>query len=218
MGSKRLPNKMMLYLHGHPICEWVYKRVIKSKKINHVIFAIPDNKENNVLYLYLKSIGANVFKGSEKNVVDRFYNAAHAFAADRVIRICADNPLVCPLEIDRLVDFFDNSECDYAYNHIPKNNNYPDGFGAEICPISILDKIHQAQKSEQQQEHVFNYILDNKSKFVIKTFDAPKYISYPKLKLDIDTISDYQKMMSFKISVDMTSLEIVKTILNFESN
>ena len=76
MGSSRLPNKMLLYLHGYPICEWVYKRVKMSKKIDQIIFALPDTEDNYVLARYLESIGADVFRGSENNLVDRYYRAA----------------------------------------------------------------------------------------------------------------------------------------------
>ena len=64
-------------------------------------------------------------------------------STDQVVRIKADNPLICPNEIDRLIEFFNKNECDYAYNHIPKNNLYPDGFGAEICKVNILEKIYK---------------------------------------------------------------------------
>ena len=143
MGSSRLPNKMLLYLHGYPICEWVYKRVKMSKKIDQIIFALPDTEDNHVLARYLESIGADVFRGSENNLVDRYYRAAKLTSANEIIRICADNPLICASEIDRLIDFYREDKCDYAYNHIPKGNKYPDGLGAEICSMDLLKIINK---------------------------------------------------------------------------
>lgn len=213
MGSTRLPNKMMMHFHGFPICEWVYKRVTKSKNLDSVVFAIPDDKNNNILEFYLNSLGANVVRGNEDDLVDRFYNAAHSVFADRVVRVCADNPLICPDEIDRLINFFDSNECDYAYNHIPNNNNYPDGLGAEICSIGTLDEIHKLSKDKDHREHLFNYILDNSFDYNVKTFDAPNSIAYPQIKLDIDTMNDYQKLLSYKFLIDMKAPEIIKTIL-----
>ncbi len=213
MGSTRLANKTMLHFHGFPICEWVYKRVSKSKKLDSVIFAIPDNETDDILEFYLDSLGAKVIRGSEDDVVDRFYNVANLVSADRIVRICADNPLTCPDEIDRLIDFFDNNDCDYAYNHIPNDNNYPDGLGAEICTIKLLDEIHRLSTGGQQREHLFNYILENKSNYNIKTFNAPSDIAYSEIKLDIDTVCDYRKLLSYKFSIDMKASEIVKIIL-----
>ena len=211
MESSRLPNKMFLYLHGFPICEWVYKRVKMSKNINKIIFAIPDTSANNILAWYLDSIGAEVFRGSENNLVDRFYQAANLSSANEVVRICADNPLICASEIDKLIEFFKKDDCDYAFNHIPLNNNYPNGLGAEICSMNLLKIIKEKAKKINHKEHLFNYILDNPSKYSIKTFDPIKKISYPELKLDIDTIEDYNSLLEKKYRIDMSAEEIVYT-------
>jgi spore coat polysaccharide biosynthesis protein SpsF len=214
MGSTRLPNKMMLSLHGYPICEWVYRRVLESKKINNVIFSLPDTKENDVLEWYLKSIGSSVFRGSENNLVDRYLRSARLLKADVVVRVCADNPFVSASEIDKLVDFFLSNKCDYAYNHIPKENNYPDGIGAEICSIRTLEDINQRKISVQEKEHVFNYIWNNPSQYIIKTFEPIEGLSAPKLKLDIDTMDDYLMLLEKKYEIKMSAAEIIKVALN----
>ncbi len=125
MGASRLANKMLLSLHGYPICEWVFRRVSQAEKIDQVVFAIPDTEKDNVLAEYLQTIGAILFRGSELDLVDRYYQAAKQTGADQIVRVCADNPLICGSEIDRLVRWFQHQSCDYAYNHIPNNNNYP---------------------------------------------------------------------------------------------
>lgn len=213
MGSRRLPNKMMLNLHGYPVCEWVYSRVKKSKKINQIIFAIPQNRANDILENYLKKIGANVFRGSEMNLVDRYYHAAKKTQADQVVRICADNPLICASELDRLIEFFNEEECDYAYNHIPINNHYPDGLGAEISSMSLINEIHKYHLTKDEKEHLYNFILKNRDKYLIKTFDPPKKIAYPKLKLDLNTISDYARLMEKNYKIDMSAEEVIKTAI-----
>ena len=100
-----------------------------------------------MLGTFLESIGADVFRGSEFDVVDRFYKVSRNLKANHIVRICADNPLICPDEIDRLIDYYFEENCDYAYNHMPKNNKYPDGLGAEICSMDILDEIHNKSYS-----------------------------------------------------------------------
>jgi spore coat polysaccharide biosynthesis protein SpsF len=208
--SSRLPNKMFLNLHGHPICEWVYRRVKMSKKIDQLVFALPDTEGNNTFAWYLKSIGADVFRGSESDVVERFYLAANYSSASTIVRICADNPLICSSEIDRLIDFFQKNTCDYAYNHIPKNNKYPDGLGAEICSMNVLKIINQNAKKNNHREHLFNYIWSNPSEISIKTFDPLEELAYPHLKLDIDTMSDYQFLLENEFRIQMSANEVVK--------
>ena len=212
MGSLRLPNKMLLNFHGHPIIKWVFHRVLKAKKIDQVVFAIPDKKKDDELFFYLKSINASIYRGNENDVVERYYYAAELFKANRVIRICADNPFICGSEIDRLVNYFDQNTCDYAYNHIPKNNLYPDGLGAEICSIELLKEIYLNSKSKLHREHVFNFIWDNLDKYIVKTFNPPKALAFPEIKLDIDTLQNFTALSKKNFKINMTAEEILNTI------
>lgn len=210
IGSTRLKNKMLLSLHGKPIIEWVIKRVQKAELLDDLIVAIPDTKENNLLESYCHNYGVKTYRGAENDVLDRFFKAAIIVKASKIVRICADNPLIDPEEIDNLITFFNNNECDYAYNHIPYNNYYPDGLGAEIVSLQTLEKLNlKAKKTER--EHVFNYIRTNQAEFRIKTFDPIfKELWHPELKFDIDTIKDYEYLHSQKYVIGINSIELVK--------
>ncbi len=211
MGAKRLPNKMLLSLHGYPICEWVFKRVQQAKTVDQIIFALPNTKDNDVLAWYLESNGANVYRGSETDLVNRYYKAAKLYSADKIVRVCGDNPMICGSEVDLLVNFFKKQQCDYAYNHIPKNNTYPDGLGAEICSIETLTEINLKAVTIEQREHLFKVLWDNESSYSIKTFNPKKEIAYPKLKLDIDTLEDYKRLLEKPYEIGMSVNEIIKT-------
>ena len=213
MGSARLPNKMMLHLHGYPVCEWVYRRVRQSKSIDEVVFALPNTKDNDTLAFYLESLSANVFRGSEADLVERFYLAAKHYSADRIVRVCGDNPLICASEIDRLVCFFESNLCSYAYNHIPKDSLYPDGLGAEICSFRLLSEIHHKAQTPLQREHLFNTIWDNNDFYSIKTFDPDKGLAHPNLKLDIDTMDDYKRLLQKSYRINMSALEVIQMAL-----
>lgn len=215
MDSTRLPNKMMLWLNGLPVIEWVFRRTCGAREVDRVVFALPDTGSNDILAQYLSDIGATVFRGSETNVLNRFYNAAHFHGAGTVVRICADNPLVSASEIDRLVNFFKEDEYDYAYNHIPKNNRYPDGLGAEITHFSVLHRIEKEVREQSHREHIFNYIWDNPENFRIGTFDPPdEAMAHPDLKLDLDTPEDYAWLLKLPIRPDMSAVEAIsKAIL-----
>jgi spore coat polysaccharide biosynthesis protein SpsF len=211
MGASRLPAKMLLDLHGKPLIEWVLRRVSKSRFLDAVVVAVPDTKDNEILSRFLSGVGANIFRGSENDVVKRFYDASMSYDATDLVRICADNPLVSPKQIDALIDYYKKNPCDYAYNHIPRNNSFPDGLGAEIAPLLTLEKINREARSPSQREHVFNYIWDNPSQFDIKTFDPEdSYLARPDMKLDIDTIEDYRHFTQRKIRIDMDDCEIIK--------
>lgn len=211
LGSSRLPYKMMLSLHGKALIEWVIKRTEKSKKLNGFIVAIPKTKENNILAKYIESLGVKVYRGSEDNVLNRFYEAAKIMKATQVIRICADNPLISAREIDNLLEFYEQNPCDYAYNHIPRNNNYPDGFGAEIISFELLEWLENNVVNEEEREHCFSYIWNNQENYSIKTFNPPdSTIAYPDIRLDIDTFDDYYKLSMKNIKIDSTEKEIIQ--------
>ena len=214
MGATRLPNKMMLHLHGYPICEWVFRRVSSAKHIDNVVFALPDTSQDDLLEKFLNSIGANTIRGSEADLISRFIKAAQKTSAEYIVRICADNPLICASEIDRLVEFYNNEVCDYAYNHIHKDNHYPDGLGAEICAIKLLEEINKKATKTEQREHLFNYILDNETSYSIRTFNPPEEIAYPELKLDVDDINDYKKLLEKQYRIDMSAQQIVNLALS----
>ena len=111
MEASRSPNKMMLSFHGYPIIDWIHHRVSKSKKLDTLVFAIPNTSQNDILEQHLTKLGAQVLRGSEKNVLDRFYKAAIAKEATHIVRICADNPFVCPDAIDDLIKHYFQESC-----------------------------------------------------------------------------------------------------------
>tara|TARA_B110000438_G_C15744368_1_gene620018 strand:+ start:275 stop:958 length:684 start_codon:yes stop_codon:yes gene_type:complete len=212
IGSSRLKNKMFCRLHGSPIIEWVLKRVKKASLIDQLILAIPDTRENDILDAYAKQGHVTVFRGDEKNVLDRVYHAAIRHKATQVIRICADNPLICPELIDELILFYEDKQpCDYAYNHRPINNLFPDGLGAEIISIEALTTIKQKAKEPLHVEHMFNYIWDHTSSFIIKTYDPiQKERHYPHLKVDVDTQKDLDYLNKFKIDTIICADKIIE--------
>jgi len=214
IGSTRLPLKMMLSLHGKPIIEWVVRRVQKSRLLDDLIVAIPISEDNDVLEKYLQELNVQVFRGSESNVLNRFYESVKDINATQIVRICADNPLIDGLEIDNLIEFYRNNPCDYAYNHIPRDNRYPDGLGAEIISFDLLKNLNEIVQMQHHKEHCLSYITDNKNKYVIKTFNPlDSDLHHPELKFDVDTFDDYYKLAMKDFDINISSKELVKLFL-----
>lgn len=211
LGSTRLPYKMMLSLHGKPLIEWVVRRVQKSKLLDEVVVAIPISKDNDVLARNLKELNVKVFRGSESNVLNRFFESVKGENTTHVVRICADNPLIDANEIDNLIKFYQKNHCDYAYNHIPKDNLYPDGLGAEIISYNLLESLNTIVESQHHKEHSLLYISDNNEKYTIKTFNpTDKNLHHPELRFDVDTFDDYYNLYMKDIHINMSSLDLVK--------
>ncbi len=210
VGSSRLPMKSLLCLRGHALIDWVVRRVAKARLLDGVVVAMPDTARDDVLADHLEGQGVRVVRGPEQDVLTRFLMAARSVQAERVVRICADNPLVWGEAIDRLVDFYDNSSFDYCYNHIPRANLWPDGLGAEMVAAGLLEEIGRRATEASQREHCLNYIWDNKELFSIGTFDPEEtWLRRPDVKLDIDTADDFCSLARLPVTQESDARDIL---------
>ena len=215
IDSSRLPGKMMLSLHGHPIIEWVVRRVASSGRLDDVVVAIPDTRNDDILEQFIRAnLQTKVYRGSEQDVLNRFVGAAKFAQASHVVRVCADNPLVSGEAIDDLIQFFTDHLCDYAYNQGDggRTNAYPDGLGAEMVPFALLEWLDRHATDTRHREHCLTYIVDNPDQFSIKTFDPPdQRLACPWLKLDMDNLEDYCRLALNRFSITSTPYDIVQT-------
>jgi len=217
MMSSRLPGKMMLSLHGRPIIEWVVRRTLEANRLDDVVVAIPDTDNDDVLAYFLNDeIKIKIFRGPEKDVLRRFVETGKYINATHVVRVCADNPLVCGELIDELIDVFFKQPYDYAYNQGDggRTNTYPDGLGAEIVSFDLLRHLDRITNEQRHREHCLSYINDNPDKFRIVTFNpSDERIAYPWLKFDVDTFEDYRRLAIKKFDIKSRAYEIVRCFL-----
>ena len=210
LGSSRLPLKSLLTLRGLPIIDWVTQRLARARRLDGLMVAVPDTELDRVLYEHLERRGVPVMAGPEEDVLARFALAAKQTDADLVVRVCADNPCIWGEAVDRLTDFYRKGGCDYAYNHIPRGNLWPDGLGAEILSRDLLEELDSRAKLPSQREHCLNYLWDNAESYRIATFDpAEPWLRRPDLKLDVDSAEDFRRLALLPLAPDMDAREIV---------
>jgi len=199
MNSTRFPNKIISDLSGAPLIERILQRVKKVKKIGKIIIATTKKKEDNILVGIAKSNRVEIFRGSENDLVDRYYQAVKDKNVDHILRLPADNPIPDPLEYNRLINYHLKTDNDFSSNICNfMRNGYPDGFGVEIFTINSLKKIWRNEKRKKFREHIalnfYNYKKDRKNlkfNFKIGTVKCPKKISRPKLIFDVNYYKDY---------------------------
>ena len=195
MGSTRLPGKSMLRLKNRPLIEHVLRRVRRALTLRQVVLATSDQAQDDVLCGVADSLSIPVFRGPENDVLKRFALAAQAFGADVVVRVCADNPLISPEEIDRIVMHHLHAGADYSFNHRPAlGNQYPNGLGAEVVNFEVLQAMDQQAIEPAHRENVTAYIWDHLEDFHVETVIAPMAIAGSQIKLDIDTESDLDRL------------------------
>jgi spore coat polysaccharide biosynthesis protein SpsF len=227
LGSNRLPKKMLMEIHGQTLLDWVVSRTSKSKRLDKVIVCTSDKANDDPIENHCQNNNYEFFRGNENDVLSRFCEAAKKYPSKNIIRICGDNPLINPIEIDNLINHFEALDnYDYSFNHIPTTQGlYPDGLGAEIIKNNTL--IHLNQKlleSDPNREHVTKYIFDHPCSFLVSPLKWPYNKRFEDIKLDIDTIDDLKKMTAFisflkkeKINI-YSSVEICKSFEKFNKN
>ena len=113
MNSERFPNKVVSDLSGSPLIERILQRVKKVKKIGKIIVATTRKKEDDILAKIAKSNKVEVFRGSENDLVDRYYQAVRGKNVGHILRLPADNPIPDPAEYNRLINY-----------HLKTNNDF----------------------------------------------------------------------------------------------
>src|ERR1051326_1059183 len=116
MGSSRFPGKVLADLGGRPMLWHVVHRTKGATMLRDVVVATSDSPADDPIAQFCAAVAINCFRGSENDVLDRFYQTARHYRADTVIRITADCPLIDPSVIDRVVQRFLEGDLDYVSN------------------------------------------------------------------------------------------------------
>ena len=199
MCSTRFPNKVICDLSGAPLIERILQRVKKVKKIGKIIIATTKRREDDILVEIAKINKVEVFRGSENDLVDRYYQAVKGKKVGHILRLPADNPIPDPSEYNRLINYHLKTDNDFSSNICNfMKNGYPDGFGVEIFTVNSLKKIWRNEKRKKFREHItlnfYDYKKDKRNlkfNFKIGTVKCPKKISRPKLAFDVNYYKDY---------------------------
>lgn len=205
VGSKRLRNKMLMPLAGKPIIFRIIERLKRVKKSNRLIVAIPNTKENDPLANFLKNKKVNIFRGSENNLIERYYFAAKKYNIKNIVRFPGDNCCPEPSEIDKIISFYEKFSRPFFASNLSNilNNGYPDGIGAEIFGFNFLEDLMNKKLTSSQKEHPHTNFFDYKankpinSKWCkVRTIKCNKSFNRPEIKLDVNTLSQYNYVKS----------------------
>jgi len=186
MTSTRLPGKVLMNIEGKPMLWHVINRLRFSKKLNDITLAIPNTKKNDILEKFAKNNKVKYFRGSEKDVLSRYYQAAKKFKCDVIVRITSDCPLVDPKLVDLMIEKHLNSGADFTSNCIERT--FPKGLDIEIFNFGVLEKTHKEAKGKFEKEHVVLYMEKHPEIFNIVQFKNRKDFSY--LRWVVDNIKD----------------------------
>lgn len=200
-NSSRLKDKVLADLDGEPLIERVLKRIKPIKIISNIVVATSHSVSDDRLVEWCKSKEVDYFRGSELNVLERYYHCAKAHAADVIVRVTADDPFKDPLIICHAINLLKNNNYDYVSNTIEPT--YPEGIDIEVFKFKSLEVAFKEALLVSEKEHVTPYIWKNSEKFSLFNFKYKENLSH--LRWTIDYLEDlefaraiYQKMRSKK--------------------
>lgn len=188
MGSSRLPGKVMMDLAGEPMLARVVRRITQATSLNQVIVATTTAPADTVIANLCAEYGWSCFRGSELDLLDRYYQAAKAHEADIVVRITSDNPLIDPAIVDLVVHILLDQHLDYASNSLAPHT-YPLGLDAEVMTLAALERAWREDRNPAWREHVTPYIYAHPELFQIRPVNCA--VNYSAMRWTVDTWPDF---------------------------
>lgn len=167
MGSTRLPGKILEDIEGKSMLAHVVERVGRASSVEKVIIATTTNPEDDIIEELAQKEGWEYYRGSDRDVLDRYYQAAKKFNVTTVVRLTSDCPLSDPELIDRCVQVSMKGGYDYVSNCLYDCLTYPRGLDVSVISLAALEKCHQEAKKNFEREHVVAYIWHHQNKFRI---------------------------------------------------
>jgi spore coat polysaccharide biosynthesis protein SpsF (cytidylyltransferase family) len=214
MNSKRFRKKIMFKINKKPLIYWILSRISQSQLVNKFVVATTNNSSDNKFANWVKkNTSFQIFRGSNKNVLKRFFLCAKKYNANYIVRITADDPLKDYRIIDKAIKIIvNNKKIDYCSNTLQPS--YPDGFDVEVFKYTALKKAHLEARLDSEKEHVTPYIWKNKSLFKIVNFKYKENLSNWRLTVDTkkDIIIIKKIIMHFKNIIPVAYYKIINYI------
>jgi len=196
MTSTRLPGKVLKEVMGKPLLEYQIERLKKVKLADELVIATTVNPADQPIIDLCRKLNIAYYRGSEEDVLSRYYEAAKKYRADAVVRVTSDCPLIDPAVVDLIIDTYIKNCGKYDYISNTIERTYPRGIDTEIFSFAALEEAHSKAVLKPEREHVTLYIYSHPEKF--KTFSVKYKKDESRHRWTVDTKEDF---------------ELVKTIL-----
>jgi len=191
MCSTRLPGKVLYEVDGVPLLSTMLKRIEKSKLLDQVIVATSKNPADDQVVAFCKQESVECFRGSENDVLLRYYECANKYNANTIVRLTGDCPLIDPIVIDKVIHFYFKNKVDYAANTVPPETSvFPDGSDVEVFSYSALEKAHRQARSLKDREHVTFYFWKYNKNFT--TAQLTQNDNWSKYRFTVDYPEDFE--------------------------
>jgi spore coat polysaccharide biosynthesis protein SpsF (cytidylyltransferase family) len=173
---------------GRTVLEWVVHRARLASRAGEVVVAIPDLSRDDPLEELCAHVGVPCFRGSEQDVLDRYYRAARSFEAETVVRITSDCPLLDPGLLDDIVVSQAEKRADYV-----SADGVPKGVAQEVFTAEALERVWRDATLPDEREHVMvHYVTRHPDRFEIVMLPPPAGLELPSWRLTLDDAEDFE--------------------------
>lgn len=159
MTSTRLPGKVLMDLAGCTVLAHVLQRCAAIPGIDTVCCAVPEGSVHDAVAKEAEAVGVVVFRGSEDDVLDRYWRAATILGADVLMRVTSDCPLADPQVCAQVLRQITEGGVEYACNNMPAS--WPHGLDCEAFSFAVLDRAARTACEPQEREHVTPWLRIN---------------------------------------------------------
>lgn len=212
MGSTRLPGKALQQIAGQPMLQHVWERAGRATRLDQVLVATSTADQDDAIADYCAWNGIVCFRGSENDVLDRYYHAARFASADTVVRLTADCPLLDPTVIDTVLAAFRRGTFDYISNVDPPT--YPDGLDTEVFTFEALERAWLTASLPSEREHVTPFLRAAAHGFRTGNVFSPIDLSH--LRWTVDESADLTFVRNVFHALGTTRFGFVETVALLE--
>ncbi|MER1998567.1 MAG: glycosyltransferase family protein [Lysinibacillus sp.] len=189
MSSTRLPGKILKTVLDKPLLQYQMERLQRCKTLDQIVIATTTNECDDAIIAFCEQQNIAYYRGSEHDVLARYYEAATLYEADVVVRITSDCPVIDPSIVDKVVHtYVENPTYDYLSNTLLRS--YPRGMDTSLMPYKTLAAIHEVATDPADREHVTKYAYDRPQQFVVG--NVSNELDYSEHRWTVDTIEDFE--------------------------
>jgi glutamate-1-semialdehyde 2,1-aminomutase len=172
MGSSRLPGKVLKTIGRWPAISWVALSAHYTYGVDDVWLATSTNPEDDELAAWAHDIKfMSCFRGSELDVLDRYYQTAVRANADVIIRVTGDCPLLDPNVTAEVIALQKQTGYPYVSNVDPAT--YPDGLDVQVMTMDALQLTWKEATRPSDRECVCEYMTRDKNRFPSANLTCP---------------------------------------------
>lgn len=219
MTSTRLPGKILKEVLNKPLLEYQIERLRRVNFADNILIATTINDTDQPIVDFCSQHNIEIFRGSENNVLSRYYQSAKKINADAVIRITSDCPLIDPQIVDNITQFYLENSAKYDYVSNTLNRTYPYGMDTEIFSFKALEEAYNEASSQSALEHVTPFIYSNQNCY--RLYNVVNNIDYSNYRWTVDTEEDFKLITEiirslYPIKPEFTFEDILGLVINNE--